>query len=179
MYFDGLLAARLDDRDRFEASRAFLADRVTSADGRDIEFAFLRTLDGLDAYSRGDLELAEQAIADAQLNISTHFAMTPLTQPIRRFLQGEIMIERGEFQAALGLYENFGWLGNIDLAYLGLSYHRLAEIHERMGNTEKAIEYYSRLVRLWKNCDPELIPLREEARRKLDRVLVQSTREST
>ena len=45
------------------------------------------------------------------------------------------------------------------------------------GDRDKAMEYYARLVRLWRNCDPELIPMREEARRNLNRLLVESTRE--
>jgi len=46
-----------------------------------------------------------------------------------------------------------------------------------MGNSEKAIEFYTRFVRLWKDCDPELVPIREEAQRNLDRLLEQSVRE--
>jgi len=57
------------------------------------------------------------------------------------------------------------------------TYLRMAEIHERLGDQQKAIEYYTRLVRAWKNCDPELIPIRDEAQRNLDRLLAESVRE--
>ena len=42
---------------------------------------------------------------------------------------------------------------------------------------EKAIEYYSRLMRMWENCDPSLIPIRDAAEAELERLLGESVRE--
>jgi hypothetical protein len=44
---------------------------------------------------------------------------------------------------------------------------RLAEIYEGQGEREKAAEHYARFAELWKDCDPELRPLVEEARRRM------------
>jgi hypothetical protein len=53
------------------------------------------------------------------------------------------------------------------------SYHRpllnraLGEAAERQGRTEDAIKYYSRLVDLWRDCDPELVAERDSLAAKL------------
>lgn len=48
---------------------------------------------------------------------------------------------------------------------------RLAELHDAAGNAPKAIEYYARLVELWKDADPELQPVVEAARRRIGQLL--------
>ena len=47
---------------------------------------------------------------------------------------------------------------------------RLAEIYERRGERQKAIEHYSQFIELWKNCDPELQPMVQQARSALVRL---------
>jgi tetratricopeptide (TPR) repeat protein len=55
-------------------------------------------------------------------------------------------------------------------------YNRLGQIAEAEGRTEEAIEYYTRLLELWHDCDPELVPIREEIRDRRDALLsVEST----
>ena len=36
---------------------------------------------------------------------------------------------------------------------------RLGALYEEMGERDKAVEYYSRFVELWKDADPELQPV--------------------
>jgi tetratricopeptide (TPR) repeat protein len=48
-----------------------------------------------------------------------------------------------------------------------LSLQRLGELHEGKGDRAKALEYYGRLVDLWKNADPELQPRVKEIRRRM------------
>jgi tetratricopeptide (TPR) repeat protein len=47
---------------------------------------------------------------------------------------------------------------------------RLGELYEAKGNREKAIEYYSRFVELWRNADPELQPQVAAIRARLTRL---------
>ena len=54
-----------------------------------------------------------------------------------------------------------------DLPQRGSGPLRLAEIYERQGERQKAREHYARFAELWKDCDPELRPLVEEARRRM------------
>jgi tetratricopeptide (TPR) repeat protein/tRNA A-37 threonylcarbamoyl transferase component Bud32 len=48
-----------------------------------------------------------------------------------------------------------------------LSLRRLGELYERKGDKAKALEYYGRLVDLWKNADPELQPRVKDLRRRI------------
>ncbi len=72
-------------------------------------------------------------------------------------LRAQILEELGRYDEALGWY-SWKW---------GLAYLRSARIYERLGNTEKAIEKYSRFVADWKDCDPELHHFVEEAEARL------------
>ena len=44
---------------------------------------------------------------------------------------------------------------------------RLGELYDAQGNDAKAIEYYARFVELWKDADPELQPLVQQAEARL------------
>jgi serine/threonine-protein kinase len=54
-----------------------------------------------------------------------------------------------------------------DATELAPAYKRLGELYDRRGDHGKAKEYYARFVALWKDCDPELRPQVETARRRL------------
>lgn len=51
---------------------------------------------------------------------------------------------------------------------------RLAAVYERMGNGQKAVEYYDRFIQLWKGADPELQPLVEDARARIAALIGES-----
>lgn len=57
-----------------------------------------------------------------------------------------------------------------ELAYLPLSHLGRGEIYERLGDSELSARHYARFIELWKNCDPELRPVVEEAERRLAKV---------
>jgi tetratricopeptide (TPR) repeat protein len=48
---------------------------------------------------------------------------------------------------------------------LAAALRRLGELYESQGAKDKAIEYYTRFVDLWKDADPELQPLVKDVRR--------------
>jgi len=43
-------------------------------------------------------------------------------------------------------------------------------VNERLGNRERALEGYAKVVQAWRNADPELQPYVEEARAALTRL---------
>ena len=47
---------------------------------------------------------------------------------------------------------------------------RLGELYEQKGNRQKAIDYYSRFVELWKNADPDLQPQVADIRARITRL---------
>jgi hypothetical protein len=52
-----------------------------------------------------------------------------------------------------------------------------AESYERMGASERAIDKYSRFVDLWKDSEPELQPMVDESRARLEALLDERTHE--
>ena len=60
---------------------------------------------------------------------------------------------------------------NFDAWDLAWTYQRLGELYEQRGERGKALEYYSEFVELWKDADPELQPLVEDARARIARLV--------
>ena len=50
-------------------------------------------------------------------------------------------------------------------------HRRLGELYEERGDREKAVEYYSRLVELWNDADPELQLVVEDVRARIARLV--------
>jgi tetratricopeptide (TPR) repeat protein len=86
----------------------------------------------------------------------------------------------GETDSALVEYERLVSFTGIsryfrDAFVLAPTYRRLGELHEEWGEQEKAIEYYSKFVELWRDADPELRDQVEDVRGRIAR-LVQEPR---
>ncbi len=60
---------------------------------------------------------------------------------------------------------------------LAFTYLRLGELYAQSGEIDKAIEFYTRFVELWKDCDPELRPKVEAAQSVLMRLLQERAKE--
>jgi tetratricopeptide (TPR) repeat protein len=88
------------------------------------------------------------------------------TQALERYLRGELLREMGRDRDAVAWYAASGETPLDQLAYLAPAHLRQAEIYEKLGEKRKAAEHYGKFVELWKECDPELRPLVDEARRK-------------
>lgn len=121
------------------------------------------------AQSRGD---HETMLAEAQRAFSTSwfgFALTNIEQArsMERFAYAEALRGAGQHRRAIDAYASFAEHAPHDLVFLGPSHLRRAELYERLGERERAAEQYARLVDLWRNCDPELRPVREAAHLRL------------
>ena len=55
----------------------------------------------------------------------------------------------------------------MEYCYLALAYRQLGDLYARSGEVTQARECYSRLLELWKDCDPDLRPILAEVRRRL------------
>jgi len=84
-----------------------------------------------------------------------------------RYLRAELLYQLGRDEEALQWFAN-GFQGSPhELVYMAPAHLRQAEIYERLGDTKRAVEHYSRFIHLWQNCDPELRPRVQEARARL------------
>jgi tetratricopeptide (TPR) repeat protein len=114
-------------------------------------------IEGYRLLRAGDLEQARKTLEGA-----------PQLPPVRWWL-GQISLEIGQPAAAAWYFSTFfdSPLGNPwtrSLYYLGLAY-------EQMGELEKAQEAYAEYLDIWKEADPELEPLKEQARARLEAIL--------
>ncbi len=81
----------------------------------------------------------------------------------------------------MALYEDviathsIGWSTSIHLEALPISHQRLGDLYAELGQPAKAAEHYQALIELWEDCDPELRPQREAARRALERLGAERT----
>jgi tetratricopeptide (TPR) repeat protein len=122
----------------------------------------LKSLDAELRYHAGDLDGALAVLRTITFEAphgATYHAFADGTRA--RFLRAELELERGDREVALGLYRGLdeSW-SPYDIYHRPIVYQRLGEIAEAEGRTADAIEFYSRLVDLWRDTDPALIPAR-------------------
>ena len=131
------------------------------------------TRDQFAERARGAVALAEQRFADA----IDHYRRSD--EGICRLcpLPGLAAAydAAGERDSAIAVYERYvatPWLYRLngDRIYLGVSYERLAALHDESGDWEKAAEYYAKLIELWGDADPQLQPRVQAAQRRLDEI---------
>jgi TolB-like protein len=117
----------------------------------------------------GDRTGALETLRSMRLEIPHALSYLPMAEQSRaRFLRGQLELELAD------LATGEGFLLGLDESWSPWdSYHRpllnraLGEAAERQGRTEDAIKYYSRLVDLWRDCDPELVAERDSLAAKL------------
>jgi tetratricopeptide (TPR) repeat protein len=78
----------------------------------------------------------------------------------------------GQTDSAIAVYQRYLITPDIngavaDATYLALILRRLGQLYEEGGERDKAREYYSRFIDLWKECDRKRRPRVEEAQRRL------------
>jgi serine/threonine-protein kinase len=93
-----------------------------------------------------------------------------LTLSYERWAHAELLAGLGQTRQAINWYAGLGMESGEDMGYLAPSRLRIAQMYERLGERGQAVENYARFVELWKNCDPELQWLVEDARRRLARL---------
>lgn len=96
------------------------------------------------------------------------------SQAYERFLRGTLLEKTGRVEEALEWYDSFGAVSIYDLVYLAPSHLRRAEIYERLGDRERAIEHYTRFVQLWADADPGLLPMVRRAEERLAALTAES-----
>lgn len=132
----------------------------------------------LAATVRADLALSSRHPADALTALAAVRGAVPLslsnvspfTEDYARFLRGEALLALGKDADARRWLEN-GFAGTADGMTLRVPVlFRLGDLYERAGERQKAIDAYSRVVRLWAACDAPLRPAVEDARARLARL---------
>lgn len=124
-------------------------------------------------FRAGDADGALRVLRSMEYDVPHAATVWPLADLGRsRFLRAELEREIGDIEAAkrfyVGLDEPWSpW----DSYWRPLLYDRMGGIAEAEGNEAEAIQYYSRIVELWRDGDPEVAPLRDVILERLDRLV--------
>jgi tetratricopeptide (TPR) repeat protein len=91
-----------------------------------------------------------------------------------RYVRAELLLEQDRLEEALEWYgvltEGANWL---NVVYAPMSHYRSGQIYEQLGERDKAVEHYSNFVHFWRQADPALRPIVEDAESRLQRLATQ------
>jgi serine/threonine-protein kinase len=167
---------RLGETDRVAANADTLdlqADSLRAAgDSLEAETAsgMALSLRGLLAESRGEYQEAASLLRRS-VTLSDGLGREWVARGYTRLVLASVLAELGEDSEALRILEsNFRFDGYRSIPAI-LS---RAQLYERRGEREKAIQDYAWVADMLEFCDPEFVSQRESAQRALDRLLAEA-----
>lgn len=157
----GRLSIALGDTLGARSARDALMRLSDSAQAHEIE-ALAAARAGRDREALALLDSAQKptwfglAVADAYLG-----------QAVERFIRADWLAAGGQPEEALRWYQTLGQFGPDDLPFVAPAELRQGEILEHLGRLPDAARHYSRALELWRDPDPEFMPLVTNARHRL------------
>jgi tetratricopeptide (TPR) repeat protein len=149
-------AAQLDRADRSSLLGAYARDQgefvraeVAWAGGRREEA--LRFLDKAQYWTT---DSRREENGDSPFFIQLH----------ERFARAELLYQLGRYAEALPWYRALSY----DFLYTAPAHLRLAQIYQQRGDRQQAVQHYTRFIELWRECDPALRPMVQQAEVAVD-----------
>jgi tetratricopeptide (TPR) repeat protein len=169
-YLLGLVNLRLGDTAAVSQQASEL-DRLAAHDAGLAKLLAHLVRGGL-ALANGDVPAATAQVDSFPKNppFALIGALTPHAGAFSRFLRAQISEAQGRLVEAIAWYASFPTSNGIDIIYLAPGHLRQAEIYQRLGQREQAIEHYSRFAELWRNCDPDLRGMVIKAEQEIERL---------
>jgi tetratricopeptide (TPR) repeat protein len=169
VYLLGMLNARLA-RDSAALAHADRLQQVEWTVGGNISATLAPGIRAALAAAHGEVEQALRLLEAAPFegNYEELVSSPVLAMAAERYLMAELLVAVGRSRDALGWFASLGGLQPYEIAYVAPAHLRRAQIHERLGELQQAAEHYARFIELWRDCDPELRALVEEAERRLE-----------
>jgi tetratricopeptide (TPR) repeat protein len=118
---------------------------------------------------RGQLAAAQDSGDVAMEQLRRGLSLMPAWTNMRdfaRYLLATLQESRGGGSEALRTYESLFWTPSLE----AVGYLKGAQLHERRGEVEEALEDYERFLALWGDADPELQPRVQQAREAVERL---------
>ncbi len=162
VYVVGRYAADQGRWSDYERAMAVLERRANLAgDGDDPREVWVWSrrvsqLRGYGLWKRGDPEAAVAVLEDPNLYDG--------------WVLGQIYQELGRFRDAERVYRNYKWPGDFPVSIRPLQERELGKVYEALGEYDKAREAYEYFVVYWRDADPELQSMVEEAREAIARL---------
>jgi DNA-binding SARP family transcriptional activator/tetratricopeptide (TPR) repeat protein len=169
LYLLGLVSSRIGDT----AAALRYADSLSAYPGDSIKSLLAgnlakavraRVID-----SRGNPAAALDELGEPWVDPRTHRShySSILAQVADRYLRAQLLQKTGRLGEALEAYSAVSDYSLDGLMYLPMSHLHRGDIYLQMGDHARAAEHYRKFVELWKDCDPELTPLRAAAEKKI------------
>jgi serine/threonine-protein kinase len=171
IYLQGLYAALAGDFGSASRSANEVETLPGNEDQRKLSRSFGGGIRAEIALRQGDSAQALRHLLQAREDVSYLLRNTPFYTGMReRYRRGELLERSGRNEEALRWYSTLESQGPADPAYLAPSFLARGRVNEKLNRPDSAAAYYGRMLQLWKNADPEFLPLIEEARAGLNRV---------
>ncbi len=168
-YLLGILSARLHDRNSVDSAVASLRALTQTGTDSAVSENLMHLVRAED--ERNARHLREALHEVEQFEFSSRHYITFSFRPAyahARFLRGEILHELGRDDEAARWYGSLS--EQYDAMYLPLIHLRMAQISQRAGNVGAAANHYTRFVALWRDSDPELRPVVDQATAALQKL---------
>ena len=134
-------------------------------------------LNALILYRLGDSPGALAQLRSMVYDTPHFITWRPFAEQSRaRYLHATLEFEMGDIERAKGIYHGFleSW-SPFDAVYIPHVYIQLGQIAERQSRVEDAISYYRQVMYMWRDCDAEVVPERDEIARRIDSLTLEAT----
>ena len=157
-YLLGLLSVRLGDREDARQCAARLDAATEPRDQIGLRHDLAIEIRASAALADGKPDAALRLLEGASMAVahSNQVWYSPYySRPLGRFLRAEALRLLGRDEEALGWYGTLGEKYGTEFVYLAPALRRQADIYERRGEDQKALEYYRRFSVRWQDADRE------------------------
>jgi tetratricopeptide (TPR) repeat protein len=159
----GLLSTRLGDTAAALANARALESGDSSRTG-----SLARTLArSIRAHVAQAVGRTEEALAHLDAARWETAASVFVAEAYDRYFRGELLARLGRDDEALGWFHSIAERASYELVYLGPAYLRQAEIYDRRGDHREALRHYQQFIDLWRDADPELQGMVEQAKKRI------------
>jgi tRNA A-37 threonylcarbamoyl transferase component Bud32/tetratricopeptide (TPR) repeat protein len=164
-YLLGLLDTRLGDTDRATVRAVELDSAGRPADGPPLALELAQGLRAQITLANGR---SDSALADLEaLRIHGWYELTFVSPfysgAMERFTRAELLREKGRGEEALGWYRGLSQNTMQELVFLGPAMLAEARIQRSLGRSPEAASLYDAFVALWRECDPDLRSILNQA----------------
>ena len=168
MYLMALVSARMGDIDHAKQYSDEIGQQKFPAGYASLAADFARSvraqIDRVQGKPVEALKELEPLLAETKNPLESPF----VSEAYERFTRAELLNEVGRYPEALKWFDHLVESSVFEFVYLPLSEFRRGEILNRQGDSKGATASYKAFVDLWRDCDPELRPMVDLARRRLE-----------
>ena len=180
LYLLGLLSARLGDYEGAMRRAGDIERARSPEEARAVIQALALTIRADVALLGRDSDEAGRVLDGVQgqiplelVSVAAYTNVREFTEEHARYLRVLVLGLQEKNRAALQWAETSFRGAPSEIVYLAPMHLERAQLYERLGERDRAVEHYQRFLALWRDCDPALRPVVERAKSELARLLAE------